>query len=39
MVVSVKGGDGPIDLEVLFNAIVAKPELAQSLVAINGGAA
>jgi ABC-2 type transport system ATP-binding protein len=33
------GGDGPIDLEVLFNAIVAKPELAQSLVAINGGAA
>jgi ABC-2 type transport system ATP-binding protein len=33
------GGDGPIDLEVLFNAIVAKPELAQSVVAANGGAA
>ena len=33
------GGDGPMDLEVLFNAIVAKPELAQSLVAANGGAA
>jgi len=33
------GGDGPMDLEVLFSAIVAKPELAQSLVAANGGAA
>lgn len=33
------GGDGALDLEVLFNAIVAKPELAQSLVAANGGAA
>jgi len=33
------GGDGPLDLEVLFNAIVAKPELAQSLVAAEGVAA
>jgi ABC-2 type transport system ATP-binding protein len=33
------GGDGPLDLEVLFNAIVAKPELAQSIVAADGGAA
>lgn len=33
------GGDGPIDLEVLFNAIVAKPEIAQSVAAANGGAA
>jgi ABC-2 type transport system ATP-binding protein len=33
------GGDGPLDLEVLFNAIVAKPELAQSLFAATGGAA
>jgi ABC-2 type transport system ATP-binding protein len=24
------GGEGPLDLEVLFNAVVAKPELAQS---------
>ena len=33
------GGDGPLDLEVLFNAIVAKPELAQSVFAATGGAA
>jgi ABC-2 type transport system ATP-binding protein len=33
------GGDGPLDLEVLFNAIVAKPELAQSVLAAAGGAA
>ena len=33
------GGDGPVDLEVLFNAIVAKPELAQSVFATAGGAA
>lgn len=33
------GGDGPLDLEVLFNAIVAKPELAQSVFATPGGAA
>jgi ABC-2 type transport system ATP-binding protein len=31
------GGEGPLDLEVLFNAIVAKPELAESVFA--GGAA
>ena len=33
------GGDGALDLEVLFNAIVAKPELAQSVVASTRGAA
>jgi ABC-2 type transport system ATP-binding protein len=33
------GGEGPLDLEVLFNAIVAKPELAQSVLAATGGAA
>ena len=33
------GGDGPLDLEVLFNAIVANPELAQSVVAATGGVA
>ncbi len=33
------GGDGPLDLEVLFNAVVAKPELAKSVFAANGGAA
>ena len=33
------GGDGPLDLEVLFNAIVAKPELAESVLAATGGAA
>jgi ABC-2 type transport system ATP-binding protein len=32
------GGDGPLDLEVLFNAIVAKPELARAF-ATTGGAA
>jgi ABC-2 type transport system ATP-binding protein len=33
------GGDGPLDLEVLFNAVVAKPELARSAAAATGGAA
>jgi ABC-2 type transport system ATP-binding protein len=33
------GGDGPLDLEVLFNAIVAKPQLAQTEFAATGGAA
>jgi hypothetical protein len=33
------GGDGPLDLEVLFNALVAKPELARQVVAADGGAA
>jgi len=33
------GVDGALDLEVLFNAIVAKPELAQSVVASTRGAA
>jgi ABC-2 type transport system ATP-binding protein len=33
------GGDGPLDLEVLFNAVVAKPELAHSVFAAAGGAA
>jgi len=33
------GGDGPLDLEVLFNAIVAKPELAQSVIPATGGVA
>ena len=33
------GGEGPLDLEVLFNAIVARPELAQSVFAATGGAA
>ena len=33
------GGDGPLDLEVLFNAIVAKPDLAQSVVAATRGVA
>ena len=33
------GGDGPLDLEVLFNAIVAKPELAQSVIAATRGVA
>jgi ABC-2 type transport system ATP-binding protein len=32
------GGEGPLDLEVLFNAIVAKPELARAF-ATTGGAA
>ena len=30
------GGEGPLDLEVLFNAVVARPELAQSWVAGGG---
>jgi ABC-2 type transport system ATP-binding protein len=33
------GADGPLDLEVLFNAIVANPHLAQSEFAATGGAA
>jgi len=33
------GGDGPLDLEVLFNAVVTKPELAESVLAAKGGAA
>jgi ABC-2 type transport system ATP-binding protein len=33
------GGDGPLDLEVLFNAVVAKPALAHSLFAATGGVA
>jgi hypothetical protein len=33
------GGDGPLDLEVLFNALVAKPELAHQVFAADGGAA
>jgi len=33
------GGDGPLDLEVLFNAVVTKPELAESVLAATGGAA
>jgi ABC-2 type transport system ATP-binding protein len=32
------GGDGPLDLEVLFNAIVAKPQLAESEFATGGAA-
>jgi ABC-2 type transport system ATP-binding protein len=33
------GGDGPLDLEVLFNAIVAKPDLARSVFGAAGGVA
>jgi hypothetical protein len=33
------GGDGPLDLEVLFNAIVAKPDLVDSVFAKSGGVA
>ena len=33
------GGDGPIDLEVLFNAVTARPDVAQRLFAATGGAA
>ena len=33
------GGDGPLDLEVLFNAIVAKPDLFRTTFASTGGAA
>jgi ABC-2 type transport system ATP-binding protein len=31
------GGDGPLDLEVLFNAVVSKPELIRSLQTASGG--
>ena len=33
------GGDGPLDLEVLFNAVVANPDLARSTLAPAGGVA
>jgi ABC-2 type transport system ATP-binding protein len=33
------GGDGPLDLEVLFNAVVAKPEIAEAVSAPAGGVA
>jgi ABC-2 type transport system ATP-binding protein len=33
------GGDGPLDLEVLFNAVVSKPELFRSADAATGGVA
>jgi ABC-2 type transport system ATP-binding protein len=33
------GGEGPLDLEVLFNAIVAKPDLVDSVLAKAGGVA
>jgi ABC-2 type transport system ATP-binding protein len=33
------GGEGPLDLEVLFNAIVAKPEIVDSVFAKAGGVA
>jgi ABC-2 type transport system ATP-binding protein len=33
------GGDGPIDLEVLFNAVVAKPDVFRTTFASTGGAA
>ena len=33
------GADGPLDLEVLFNAIIAKPQIAESEFATTGGAA
>jgi ABC-2 type transport system ATP-binding protein len=33
------GGDGPLDLEVLFNAVVSRPELFRSVRATTGGAA
>ena len=33
------GGDGPLDLEVLFNAVVSKPELIRSAYATTGGVA
>jgi ABC-2 type transport system ATP-binding protein len=33
------GGDGPLDLEVLFNAVVANPELARLALAPAGGVA
>jgi ABC-2 type transport system ATP-binding protein len=33
------GGDGPLDLEVLFNAVTARPDLARSWFAGTGGVA
>jgi ABC-2 type transport system ATP-binding protein len=33
------GGEGPLDLEVLFNAIVSRPELMRSAFAATGGVA
>jgi len=33
------GGDGPLDLEVLFNAVVSKPELIRSAYSTTGGVA
>ncbi len=33
------GGDGPLDLEVLFNAVIANPDLARSTLAPAGGVA
>jgi ABC-2 type transport system ATP-binding protein len=33
------GGDGPLDLEVLFNAVVARPDIAESVFAPAGGVA
>jgi ABC-2 type transport system ATP-binding protein len=33
------GGEGPIDLEVLFNAVIANPDLARSALAPAGGVA
>jgi ABC-2 type transport system ATP-binding protein len=33
------GGDGPLDLEVLFNAVVTQPELLRSVCAATGGVA
>jgi ABC-2 type transport system ATP-binding protein len=33
------GGDGPLDLEVLFNAVIAKPDVFRTTFASTGGAA
>jgi ABC-2 type transport system ATP-binding protein len=33
------GGDGPLDIEVLFNAVVAKADVFRSVFAVAGGAA
>ncbi len=33
------GGDGPLDLEVLFNAVITNPDLARSALASAGGVA
>jgi ABC-2 type transport system ATP-binding protein len=33
------GGDGPLDLEVLFNAVVSQPDLMRSVCATTGGVA